>query len=80
MRFKRIIASVLTVACLFTCFATIASAEVVSAYNNGAVSPQYSIASSVYSALKITGTTAECVSSATGANTVKISVVHSLEK
>ena len=81
MKFKQILASVLTVACLFTCFTATASAKNVSTYAIGdTASPQYEIASSAYSTLNFIGTTAECISSATGANTAKITVVQTLQK
>lgn len=81
MRFRQIIASTLTVACLCTCFTTTVSAEAVSAYSfiNG-VSPLYDIADRAYSELNIVGTKAECVSKASGDNTVKISVEQTLQK
>ena len=81
MRFKRILAAVLTVVCLFTCFATTASAKNISAYQIGdTASPQYEIASSTYSGLYFIGTTAECSSQASGINTAKITVVQTLQK
>ena len=81
MKFKQILASVLTVACLFTCFATTASAKNVSTYAIGdTASPQYDIAISVSSNLVFIGTTAECVSQASGLDTVKITVVQTLQK
>ena len=81
MKFKQILASVLTVVCLFTCFATTASAKNNSTYSAGdTASPQYKIAESIYSALSFVGTTAECVSQASGINTAKITVVQTLQK
>lgn len=81
MRFKRILTSVLTVACLFTCFATTASAKNVSTYAIGdTASPQYDIATSVSSTLNFVGTTAECISQGSGLDTVKITVVQTLQK
>lgn len=81
MRFKQILASVLTVACLFTCFATTASAKNVSTFAiGGTASPQYDIANSVSSDLNFVGTTAECISQGSGFNTVKITVVQTLQK
>ena len=81
MRFKKIIASVLTVACLFTCFTATASAKNNSTYSAGdTASPLYKIATSVSSTLGFTGTTAYCVSQADGINTVQITVVQTLQK
>lgn len=81
MRFRQILASVLMVACLFTCFTVTASAKNVSAYAIGdTASPQYDIATKVTSNLRITGTTAECLSQGDGFNTVKITVVQTLQK
>ena len=81
MRFKRILASVLMVACLFTCFTVTASANNVSAYSIGdTASPQYDIATRISSNIRITGTTVECVSHGDGFNTVKITVVQTLQK
>ena len=81
MRFKKILASVLTVACLFTCFTVTASAKNVSPYSIGdTASPLYEIATSTFSALAFVGTTAECMSQADGINTVKITVVQTLQK
>ena len=81
MRFKRILASVLTVACLFTCFATTASAKNASAYAIGdTASPQYSIATSVSSDLYISGTKAECISQGSGLDTVQITIVQTLQE
>ena len=81
MRLKRILASVLMVACLFTCFTVTASAKNNSTYSVGdTASPLYDIAASTFSALGITGTTAQCISQAEGINTVKITVVQTLQK
>ena len=81
MRYKRIFASILTAACLFSCFTATASAKYISAYSIGdTVSPQYDIATKAYSALNFIGTKAECVSQADGFNTVKITVVQTLQK
>lgn len=81
MRFKKILASVLTVACLFTCFTATASAKNVSTYAIGdTASPQYEIATKVASYLHFTGTTAECISQASGLDTVKITIVQTLQK
>lgn len=81
MRFKRILASILTVACLFTCFTVTASAKNTSTYSVGdTASPQYDIATKAFSALNFIGTTAECVSQTDGFNTVKITVVQTLQK
>ena len=81
MRFKRIFALALTVACLFTCFATTASAKSISTYSIGdTASPLYNIAASVSSTLNFIGTTAECDSQASGLDTVKITVVQTLQK
>ncbi len=81
MRFKRIIAAALTVACLCTCFGLIASAETISTYSlvNG-VSPLYDIADNLFSDLNIIGTTAECKSQAYGVSAVKITVEQTLQK
>ena len=81
MRFKKIIASILTVACLFTCFTATASAK--NASNNSigdTASPLYKIATSVSSDLNFLGTKAECVSQGDGFNTVKITIVQTLQK
>lgn len=81
MRIKQILASVLTVACLFTCFTATASAKSNSTYAVGdTASPLYEIANSTFSALGFVGTTAECMSQASGLDTVKITVVQTLQK
>ena len=81
MRFKRILASVLTVACLFTCFTATASAQATSTYAaDPGISPLYDIATSVSSNIMFIGTMAECVSQGSGFNTVKITVVQTLQK
>ena len=81
MRFKQILASVLTVACLFTCLTLPASAKNVSAYSIGdTASPLYKIAAAVSSNLYFVGTTAGCVSQGDGVDTVKITVVQTLQK
>ena len=81
MRFKQILASVLTVACLFTCFTATASAKNVSDNSIGdTASPMYEIATSVSSTLNFVGTKAECVSQGDGLGTVKITVVQTLQK
>ena len=81
MRFKRILASVLTVACLFTCYTSTASAQAASTYSiGGGISPLYDIATKAYSALNFIGTTAECVSQTSGLDTVKITVEQTLQK
>lgn len=81
MKLRRIIATVLTVACLCTFFGATASAETVTTYSLvGGISPLYDIADNVYSELEITGTKAECVSRAGGVNTVKITVEQTLQK
>lgn len=81
MRFRQIVASALTVACLCTCFTTTVSAKTVSTFSlvNG-VSPLYDIAKSAYSKLYIVGTSAECKSQADGVDTVKITIVQTLQK
>lgn len=81
MRFNRIIALALTVACLCECFGITASAETVStnSFIND-VSPLYEIADSSYSKLDIVGTSAECKSQAFGVNAVKITVQQTLQK
>ena len=81
MRFKQILASVLTVACLFTCFTATASAQDASTYSTDyGIAPIYNIATSVSSTLNFIGTTAECESQADGIDTVKITVVQTLQK
>lgn len=81
MRFRQIVASALTAACLCACFATTASAENVSTLSLvNSVSPLYDIARSAYSELNIVGTKAECVSKASGDNTAKITVEQTLQK
>lgn len=81
MHFKQIIVSVLTAACLCTCFATTVSAKTVSTYSPvNVVSPLYDIANSVYSELNIVGTKAECVSKVSGDNIAKITVEQTLQK
>lgn len=80
MRFRQIIASVLTVTCLCTCFATTVSAKTVSTFSLvNSVSPLYDIARSAYSELNIVGTKAECVSKVSGDNTAKITVEQTLQ-
>lgn len=81
MRFRQIVASAFTAACLCACFATTASAKTVSTFSLvNSVSPLYDIARSVYSELNIVGTKAECVSKASGDNTAKITVEQTLQK
>ncbi len=81
MWFKRIFAFALSAVLLCTGLGMTASAETVSTYSfAGSVSPLYEIAASAYSELNIVGTTAECKSRADGDNTVKITVVQTLEK
>lgn len=81
MRFRQIIASVLTAACLCTCFATTVSAKTVSTFSLvNSVSPLYDIADSAYSELDIVGTSAECQSQAFGVNAAKITVEQTLQK
>ncbi len=81
MRFKQIVASVFTAACLCTCFATTVSAKTVSTHALvNSVSPLYDIAKSVRSELILTGTKAECVSQVSGENIAKITVEQTLQK
>lgn len=81
MWFKRMLASALSAVCLCTGLGMTASAETVSTYSlAGSVSPLYEIAKNAYSELNIVGTTAECISQASGDNTAKITVVQTLEK
>lgn len=81
MRLKQIVASMLTAACLCTCFATNASAETVSTFSLvNSASPLYEIADSAYSELDIVGTSAECKSQAFAVNAVKITVEQTLQK
>lgn len=80
MWFKRMLASALSAVCLCTGLGMTASAETVSTYSLVEVSPLYEIAKNAYSKLNIVETTAECISQADGDNTVKITVVQTLEK
>lgn len=81
MRFRKIIASVLTAACLCTCFTMTVSAKTVSRFSLvNSVSPLYDIADSAYSELDIVGTSAECQSQAFGVNAAQITVEQTLQK
>lgn len=81
MCFKKVIALAFFAVCLCTCLRPTASAENISTYSLvGEVSPLYDIAKSVYSELNIVGTSAECVSKASGDNTSKITVEQTLQK
>ena len=81
MRFRQIVASVLTAACLCTCFATTASAKTVSTFSLvNSASPLYDIADSAHSELDIVGTSAECKSQAFAVNAAQITVEQTLQK
>ncbi len=81
MWLKRIAVSVLSAVCICTCFSTTASAKTETTYSLvGGVSPLYEIAGSEYSELNIIGTTAECISYASGDNAVKITATQYLQK
>lgn len=81
MRFRQIIASALTAACLCTCFTTTVSAKTVSTFSIvNSASPLYDIADSAYSELDIVGTSAECKSQAFGVNVAQITVEQTLQK
>lgn len=87
MRFKKIIATTLTAACICTSFAATVSAaavseETASTYSfAGGVSPLHDIAMNPKTNLSITGTTAVCFSSTeSNSNTVKITIEHTLQK
>lgn len=79
MKFKKILAIVLTAFCLFTTVGTVAYAETVSNPDYG-VSPAYEYADSVSSRLYISEQTATCRSDADGCNVVSITVEQTLEK
>lgn len=81
MWFKRICASVLAAVCVCTCFSVTATADTNTTYSLvGSVSPLYDIAQNVSSELYLIGTKAQCVSQASGDNTVKITVEQTLQK
>lgn len=82
MCFKKIIASALTAACLCTSLSATAFAEANTTYSLiGGISPLYQITTSASSMLGFNGTTAECVSKATGFNTTaKITVEQTMQK
>ncbi len=81
MWFKRIFASVLSAACLCSCFATPVYAESATGFSHvSGISPLYDIAKNVYSKLNIVGTSAECRSQADGVDAVRITVEQTLQK
>lgn len=81
MRIKRVLASFLTVICLFTCFTVPASAKNVSSPSIGdTASPMYQIADSLGSTLNFIGNTAEFVSSVYAGTAVKITIKQTLQK
>ena len=83
MCFKKVVASALTAACLCTSLSVTAFAETNTTYSLiGGVSPLYEIATSASSMVGFNGTTAECISKATGftSTTAKITVEHTLQK
>ncbi len=81
MWFKRILASVLSAACLCSCFAVPAYAESAAGFSLvSGISPLYDIAKNVSSELNIVGTSAECISQADGDDAVRITVEQTLQK
>ena len=79
MKFKKILAIVLTALCLFAAVGTVACADAVS-NSDDVISPAYEYADSVSSRLYISEQTATCRSDADGCNVVSITVEQTLEK
>lgn len=79
MKFKKILAIVLTALCLFAAVGTVACADAVSNPDD-VISPAYEYADSVSSRLYISEQTATCRSDADGCNVVSITVEQTLEK
>ena len=79
MKFKKILAIVLTALCLFAAVGTVACADAVS-NTDDVISPAYEYADSVSSRLYISEQTATCRSDADGCNVVSITVEQTLEK
>lgn len=79
MKFKKILAIVLTALCLFATVGTVACADAVSNPDD-VISPAYEYADSVSSRLYISEQTATCRSDADGCNVVSITVEQTLEK
>ena len=79
MKFKRIMAMVLSAICLFTTVGTVAYADAVSSPDYG-IAPAYEYADNPTSKLTISGQTANCQSDADGFDTVSITVEQTLEK
>lgn len=81
MWLKRIVATVLSAVCLFTCISTVASAKVTETFSFvSGVSPLYEIASNTYVDLTITGSSAVCSSTVQQSNAVKITAEQYLQK
>lgn len=79
MKFKKILAIVLTALCLFAAVGTVACADAVSNPDD-VISPAYEYADSVSSRIYISEKTATCRSDADGCNVVSITVEQTLEK
>lgn len=81
MKLKKIVSMLMVSAMLATAVPVQVSAqELNSSFEDTQISPRYEIANSVSSTLSFTGTTANCVSSASGRNTVSIYAEQTLEK
>lgn len=80
MFFKRIFAVLISGIVLCTSMTASAYAETTSSYVDSSVSPAYEIANKAQSELSISGRTAYCTSSASGIDTVSITVEQTLQK
>lgn len=80
MYFKKLLSVVLAAVLLCTSSATTAFAEGSCTYAQSDISLAYEIARTLDSVLSISGTTATCISTADGENTVSITVTQTLQK
>ncbi len=80
MQLKKFLASLGVLVCLCANFSALAFADTTVPYSDYGVSVLYEIANSTDSMLSIEDGTACCISSTTGANTIRITVTHTLQK
>ncbi len=80
MQFRKIMVALGVLLCLCTNIKAVAYADTTAPCPDYGISVLYEIANSTDSMLSIEDGTAYCISSTTGANTVRITVTHTLQK
>lgn len=80
MHTQKIIASLGVLLCVFVNFSAVAYADTTVSFSDYRSSVLYEIADTTDSILNIEDETAYCISSATGTNTARITIKHTLQK